>query len=117
MTKEGAESLVRAYAIETQSFVLPSTGILSQDGLEKMQLKGHPIFGYGGGGCAAVFGPDGRKLSEDLGPHEEGLVVVDLDLSAILAVKSWIDVVGHYSLMGLVTDSREKKPVEPTPSS
>ena len=114
LSAPGAEILSRSYAIETQSFVLHSTGLMSQAGLDTMQLQGNPLFGQVGGGRAAVFGPDGRKLSEDLNPTVEGMVVVDLDLDLLGVCKSFVDVVGHYSrpdLLRLVVDSREKKPV------
>ena len=114
LSAPGAEILSRSYAIETQSFVLHSTGLMSQAGLDTMQLQGNPLFNQVGGGRAAVFGPDGRKLSEDLNPTVEGMVVVDLDLDLLGVCKSFVDVVGHYSrpdLLRLVVDSREKKPV------
>ena len=118
LSAPGAEILSRSYAIETQSFVLHSTGLMSQYGLDTMQLQGNPLFNQVGGGRAAVFGPDGRKLSEDLDPTVEGMVVFDLDLDLDLDLlgvcKSFVDVVGHYSrpdMLRLVVDSREKKQV------
>ena len=32
-----------------------------------------------GGGSSAVFGPDARKLSEDIPEAEEGILYADLD--------------------------------------
>lgn len=115
VTKQGVESLVSSYAIETQSFVLHSSAIFSRDAVEMMRLQGNAFFDDVGGGCAAVFGPDGKKLSKDLDSKEEGLVVADLDLAAIIPVKGFLDVVGHYSrpdLLRLVVDTREKSHVE-----
>lgn len=114
LSAPGAEILSRSYAIETQSFVLHSTGLMSQVGIDAMQLQGNPLFGQVGGGRAAVFGPDGRKLSEDLDPTVDGMVVVNLDLDLLGVCKSFVDVVGHYSrpdMLRLVVDSREKKPI------
>jgi nitrilase len=50
-----------------------------------------------GGGSSAVFGPDGRKLSQDLPENEEGIIYADLDYDEVLRAKSFIDVCGHYS--------------------
>lgn len=58
--------------------------------------------------------PDGRKLTEDLGEGEEGLLVADLDFNEILKVKTMLDVHGHYSrpdLLWLGVDAREKRQV------
>ena len=64
-----------------------------------------------GGGSSAVYGPDGRQLSEDILSTEEGIIYAYLDLDAILDAKSFLDVVGHYSrpdLLWLGVDKREK---------
>lgn len=101
--------------METQSFVLHSTGVFTQRAIEMMSVQGSPFFDQAGGGGAAVFGPGGRKISQDLDTTEEGLVVADIDLGDIIPVKGFLDVVGHYSrpdLLRLVVDKREKGPVE-----
>lgn len=75
-----------------------------------MKTQGNVFFGQTGGGSAAVFGPDGRKLSEDLAETEEGMVIADIDLGEIIPVKGFLDVVGYYSrpdLLRLVVDKRE----------
>lgn len=50
-----------------------------------------------GGGCSAVFGPDGRKLTTDIPETEEGIIYANLDLDDILGSKGFVDVCGHYS--------------------
>ncbi|KAF7532285.1 hypothetical protein G7054_g8115 [Neopestalotiopsis clavispora] len=39
MTSEGAQSLARTYALESQSFVLHSTAVMSQAGIERMKTQ------------------------------------------------------------------------------
>ncbi|KAI8242970.1 Arylacetonitrilase [Colletotrichum sp. SAR 10_99] len=72
------------------------------------------LYHIGGGGCACIIAPDGRKLTEDLREEEEGLVIADINLDEIMKVKAMLDVHGHYSrpdLLWLGVDSREKKQV------
>lgn len=81
-----------------------------------MNLGDGKLYHIGGGGCACIIAPDGRKLTEYLGEEEEGLLIADLDFSEILKVKTMLDVHGHYSrpdLLWLGADSREKRQVRP----
>jgi nitrilase len=55
------------------------------------------VFSHPGGGDAAIFGPDGRKLTTNLDPTEEGIVYADLDLDLIVKEKAYLDTVGHFS--------------------
>ena len=48
-------------------------------------------------GCSAIFGPDGRHLSEDLPETNEGIIYADLDFDVILRAKSFLDAIGHYN--------------------
>jgi nitrilase len=64
-----------------------------------------------GGGNSAVFGPDGRLLTESLDPTIEGLVFADLDHTTAIFAKSFLDICGHYSrpdLLWLGCDTRKK---------
>lgn len=64
-----------------------------------------------GGGSSAVFGPDGRQISEDVEGTQENILYADLNTDEILKSKSFLDVVGHYSrpdLLWLGVDNREK---------
>lgn len=73
-----------------------------------------------GGGYSAVIGPDGTLLSKPLGPEEEGLVIVDIDSSASIQARSFLDVCGHYSrpdLLWLGCDTRERKHKVDQPST
>ena len=114
MSREGCRNLSQTYAVETQTFVLHSSAVLSEAGIELMNLQGNPLFSSAGGGTSAVFGPDGRQLTEDIPQAEEGLVVTDLHFDMLLGAKSFLDIVGHYSrpdMLWLGVDNRVKKHV------
>ena len=75
------------------------------------------MMGAPGGGSSAIFGPDGRRLTEPLGTTEEGIIYVDLDLDAITRTKMFAHCTGHYSrpeLMWLSVDGNAKSLVKAT---
>lgn len=112
----GAHNLSTTHAIEGNCFVVLASSFFTKAGVERMRLGDGQLYHIGGGGCAAVIAPDGRKLTADLGEEEEGLVVADCDMSEILKVKAMLDVHGHYSrpdLLWLGVDYREKEQVRP----
>ncbi|KAK5055159.1 hypothetical protein LTR84_012908 [Exophiala bonariae] len=112
MSKEGCLCLSQTYAIETQTFVLHSTTVIGQKGIDAMSTAGAILMSSPGGGYSAVVGPDGRLLSEYLEPTEEGLVIADIDTNMTIMARSFLDIVGHYSrpdLLWLGCDTREKK--------
>ncbi|KAL2848587.1 carbon-nitrogen hydrolase [Aspergillus pseudoustus] len=114
MTKEGTIALSRTYAIESQSFVLHTTAVISQAGVDKMRTATGVIMNKPGGGCSAIFGPDGRLLSKPIPPTEEGIIYADLDLQYICKAKAFVDVVGHYSrpdLLWLGVGKRDRRHV------
>ncbi|KAH7397565.1 carbon-nitrogen hydrolase [Cadophora sp. MPI-SDFR-AT-0126] len=113
MSREGCRNLSRTYAAESQTFVLHTTAIIGPAAIEKMGTQG-TIFGLHGGGSSAIFGPDGRQLTEDIDQTEEGILYAELNFDEVLMSKSFIDVGGHYSrpdLLWLGVDDREKLPV------
>lgn len=64
-----------------------------------------------GGGTSAIFGPDGRKLTEPLDPKAEGILYADLDMDEITRIKMFAHCTGHYSrpdLLWLSTDNNIK---------
>jgi predicted amidohydrolase len=78
--------------------VLHTTAVLSQKGIDLMRTTTGTIMNSPGGGSSAIFGPDGRQLSIDLGgEEEEGILYADIDLDEILKVKGFLDSCGHYS--------------------
>ncbi|CZS96863.1 related to aliphatic nitrilase [Rhynchosporium agropyri] len=111
MTREGTRNLSATYAIESQSFVLHTTAVISQKGIDKMGTGSGVVMNTPGGGSSAIFGPDGRQLSKDIPETDEGMVYADLDFDAILRAKSFLDTTGHYSrpdLLWISVDDREK---------
>ena len=64
-----------------------------------------------GGGSSAIFGPDGRQLSEEMPETEEGILYADLNMDDILKAKGFLDICGHYSrpdMLWLGVDDQEK---------
>jgi predicted amidohydrolase len=76
-----------------------------------MKTESTPLFNKVGGGHSAVYGPDGRRLTEPIASDQEGIVYADLPMDFAVTIKHFIDVVGHYSrpdLLWLGVDGREK---------
>jgi len=106
----GCQNLSQTYAIESQTFVLHTTSLITQAGIDKLGTSGN-MMGFPGGGSSAIFGPDGRKLSDDIPEAEEGILYADLDFDKVLRAKAFIDICGHYSrpdLLWLGVDDQEK---------
>jgi nitrilase len=87
---------------------------MSAAGIAAHRTEGNPLFGHIGGGDSAVYGPDGRRLTEPLGTDVEGFVFADLDMDELISIRHLTDPVGHYSrpeLLWLGADTRAKKHV------
>ncbi|RAH74037.1 carbon-nitrogen hydrolase family protein [Aspergillus aculeatinus CBS 121060] len=115
MSREGTIALARTYAIESQSYVLHTTAVISQAGIDKMQTATGSMMSTPGGGSSAIFGPDGRLLSAPIPSTEEGIIYADLDLDGpIQRTRAFVDVCGHYSrpdLLWLGVGSRDGRHV------
>ena len=108
----GCLALSQTYAAESASFVLHSTAVITEKGVEALKTAGSMMFNRPGGGSSAIIGPDGRRLTEPLLADEEGIIYADLDMDMILKTKCFVDCCGHYSrpdLLWLGVDDREKK--------
>jgi predicted amidohydrolase len=84
---------------------------MSQTAVESMRTKSTALFSRPGGGHSAVYGPDGRRLTEPIPSDQEGIVYADLPMDFAVTVKHLVDVVGHYSrpdLLWLGVDSKKK---------
>lgn len=97
MSAEGCHALSAAYAIEASAFVLHCGAVLTDKAVAANGTAGSPLMSAPGGGSSAVFGPDGRKLTEPLGPQEEGLVYADLQMDEITRTRMFAHCTGHYS--------------------
>ncbi|MEM1104217.1 MAG: carbon-nitrogen hydrolase family protein [Pseudomonadota bacterium] len=106
----------RVYAVEGQCFVLAPCAVTTEDYIDLVcDSPDKRAILHAGGGVSMIYAPDGRELCESLGPHEEGLIYADIDLSLITYAKATADPVGHYAkpdATRLVFDQRSKPPVQ-----
>lgn len=107
---------MRQYAVEGGCFVISSFATVSPEMIEALvDSPAKQGLLETGGGYSMVYGPDGSPLAEALEPHQEGLVVADIDLAMIDIAKSFTDPVGHYSrpdTLRLHFDRRSRRAVE-----
>lgn len=90
------------HALTTQSFVIMSTQIHTQEILEKICSVDGQRQVYGGlvaagGGHACIIAPNGKIISNQIPADQEGIVYADIDLEQIIECKYQIDPAGHYS--------------------
>jgi aliphatic nitrilase len=92
----------QVYALEGGCYVLHATALTGQDMFDMLcdtQEKRDLLSADGGpgGGYSMIFGPDGRPLVPHLPQDQEGLLVAEIDLSAIALAKAAYDPSGHYA--------------------
>jgi nitrilase len=83
-------------------------------GIAAHRADNNPVFGKTGGGQSAVYGPDGRRMTEALPVDQEGFVYAELPMDMLVGLRHFVDPVGHYSrpdMLWLGVDTREKKHV------
>ncbi|GMF30669.1 unnamed protein product [Phytophthora fragariaefolia] len=115
MSREGSHCAGQQYAVEGGCFVMHTTAVTSQRGIDNMKTQNGLIYNTPGGGCSAIYGPDGRLLSKFLSETEEGLVFADLDKTLLIGARMLVDSCGHYSrpdMLWLGVDARERKHVD-----
>lgn len=107
------EISARYYALATQTYVINSTQIHTQEIYEKIgKLAPYDAFIEFGGGNACIIAPNGKIISEKLPRNAEGIVYGDIDLQKIVDCKYQIDPAGHYSNKTLsMTINRKPNPV------
>lgn len=110
------ESITETYAIEGGAFTIMSTQTMSDEGAAVFAVDGQlPDLYTGGGGYAAVFGPDSARLTSALDRSAEGVVTARVRLDSIELAKAFADPVGHYSfpeIFELKVDRRKRIPVD-----
>ncbi|MGH8287251.1 MAG: carbon-nitrogen hydrolase family protein [Steroidobacteraceae bacterium] len=86
------------YAAEGQCFVLAPTGVVNEQMVDLLcDTPDKRALLPTGGGFARAYAPDGSPLGKPLSEHEEGLLIVDIDVGVIPLAKAVADPVGHYS--------------------
>ena len=88
----------QSYGLQVGAYVLAPSSIIAEEHIDAITLGREEARALvsPGGGAAAVFGPDGYRLTEPLDEHEDGLAVADVDLGMIEAAKVFADPAGHY---------------------
>ncbi|KAL3466858.1 carbon-nitrogen hydrolase [Aspergillus heterothallicus] len=95
MSAEAVSSISSVYSMQAQVFTLHSTAVISESSIEEFGLGNTPLFNTPGGGNARIFAPDGRLLTTDLPPTEEGMVLAELDLDWVTRERAFLDNAGH----------------------
>ncbi|KAF4342760.1 aliphatic nitrilase [Fusarium beomiforme] len=106
---------LHSYKNEKELWSMSREAVISEQGIKLMDTEGGAVMNTPGGGSSAIFGPDGRILTEDMPENEEGILYATLDLDEILRCKSFVDVCGHYSrpdMLWLGVDREVKKHVQ-----
>lgn len=88
----------QSYALQGSCFVLAANSIISEDSLDAITMgnEGLRQLVGPGGGAAAVFGPDGYRLTDPIDENTDGLAIADIDLAMIEGAKVFADPAGHY---------------------
>lgn len=88
----------QSYALQGGCFVIAPNSVISEESLEAITM-GNPDLRnivFAGGGSAAIFGPDGYRLTDPIPDTEEGLAIAEIDLAMIEGAKVFADPAGHY---------------------
>lgn len=87
-----------SYALQGGCFVLTPGSIITEDQLDDITMGNTDLRAMvsSGGGHAAVFGPDGYRLTDPIDEHTDGLAIAEIDLAMIEGAKVFADPAGHY---------------------
>lgn len=95
--RQGIGIRIRYHAFEGKVFVVSSSGVFSQEMVDRIFTdRQPPPIAVNGGGYSAIVDPAGCYVA---GPIEEGECIVygDLDFEQIIEGKITHDVIGHYN--------------------
>ncbi|MEL6467539.1 MAG: carbon-nitrogen hydrolase family protein [Pseudomonadota bacterium] len=89
----------QCYAMQGGCYVLAPGSIITEDQLDDITMGNADAaqMVFAGGGAAAVFGPDGRRLTDPIDEYSDGLAIAEADLGMIEASKVFADPAGHYN--------------------
>ncbi|GAA6019153.1 hypothetical protein JCM10207_006561 [Rhodosporidiobolus poonsookiae] len=102
-TGDASANTTSFMALEGGCFTLCCTQVTSKEGSKIMNIPVGETAGdviavpIEGGGFSAIFGPDGRRLTDPIPHTAEAILYADIDLDDCLRVKQMADCVGHYS--------------------
>ena len=91
--------------------------LITEKGVETLGTEGGALMSSPGGGSSAIFGPDGRRLSEPLDDKTEGIIYAYLNMDELVKVRMFADCTGHYSRpdllwLGVAQDTKKVLRVE-----
>ena len=111
---ESMGAINQTYAAENGVFVLMSTQVVGQAGIEAFEIaEQYEPEKYLGGGYARIYGPDMQLKTDNLPPTEEGIVYADIDLSMLEAAKYVLDPTGHYARPDVFSVRINRQPQAP----
>ena len=109
------ETLARYYAIATQTFVLMTSQIYTQEMMDTIAENDFQrSFMALGGGCTEILGPNGLPISEPIPHDQEGIAYAELDLEHLIGCKYLADPAGHYSVPGALSLNFNRNPLKVT---
>ncbi|KAL7793768.1 carbon-nitrogen hydrolase [Trichoderma ceciliae] len=113
MTAKACKTLSRTYAMESGTFVLHCTSVITESAIKTLGTAGGALMSSPGGGHSTIFGPDGRRITDLIPEETEGIIYANLDMDELVMNKMFADCTGHYSRPDLLWlgVSQEIKPV------
>jgi len=87
-----------SYALQGGCFVLSANSIITEDQIDEITMGNDDLRAivHPGGGGAAVFAPNGYRLTEPLDEYTDGLAIAEIDMMMIEGAKVFADPAGHY---------------------
>lgn len=125
LSREGVTAVSRTYAIESGSFTVVASQIVTREnaakvgleyeGTQEARIKSGVFMAPPGGGCTAIYGPDGSLLTEEIAGDAQTILYAKVTEDQTHLAKLLADCVGHYSrpdLLRLVLTDTDRKVFE-----